>query len=113
MLEKPLRAGRVEEALPNIDFKFEAEVRGEGNNFVNLEPKQPSNGAACQDKVKGVARRDGGFLATEELAFRFGGNVGAGELVEVDVPVSCRNPVGDGLDQCEEVCQNGGVGLRA
>ena len=36
---KPLEGGQVKKAVPNIYFKSEAEVRGEGYNLVHTEPK--------------------------------------------------------------------------
>ncbi|OLP75419.1 hypothetical protein AK812_SmicGene44783 [Symbiodinium microadriaticum] len=98
--------------MPNIHLKHEAEMRGKRDDLVHTKPEQPSDGTAGKDIVESVASGDGGLFATEEVALRLGGNVGAGELVEVDVPVSSRDPIGDVLDKGEELCQDGGVGLR-
>ena len=111
-VRESFKGRQVEEAMPNIHLKHEAEMRGKRDDLVHTKPEQPSDGTAGKDIVESVASGDGSLLAAKELAPRFGGDIGASELVEVDVPVSSRDPIGDVLDKGEELCQDGGVGLR-
>ena len=98
--------------MRDINLKHKTEMRGEGDDLVDTQLEQASYRAAGKDKVQGVARGDGSLLVAKKLASRFGGDVGAGELVEVNVPVTCGNPVGDALDKGKELRQDSGVGLR-
>ena len=97
--------------MSQVQLKAEAVVRAERDRFVNLQVDKSGNGAAGKDVVKRVARGEGRSGAADDLTPRHNRDVGSRKLLKVHIPIACRNPVWEPLQEREQSSQNGGIGL--
>ena len=69
------------------------------------------HGAAGKDVVKRVARGEGRSGAADYLTPRHNRDVGSSKLLQVHIPITCRNPVWEALQEREQCSHNGDIGL--
>ena len=97
--------------MSQVEFEAEAIVWAERDRFVNLYADETGNGAAGKDIVKRVPRGEGRSGAADYLTPRHNRNVGSSELLQVHVPITCRNPVWEALQERKQFSHNGCIGL--
>ena len=98
--------------MGQINLQHEAEVRGKRHHFVNTKADKTRDGTTGHDKVQSVSRLNRSVSAAEDFAAGRRGDVSAGELVHVNIPIACHHPIRDPLQQRQQSGYDGDIGLR-
>ena len=100
--------------VPVLKVKVEAqsEMRSERHSLIHCKLEERGNRPARKGKVQGVARVNGSLLAANDFSSGFLSDVRTSELVNINIKVASCDPVGETLDEREELCQDADIRLR-